>query len=88
MEVWADWHDALWWALDGFHLGRSAPGTIEEMLVHDGPLLGFAVPGSWDARGRGSEGEAEGLRERGWPGRCSRRAMFSEVRPSRCTRSD
>ena len=57
MEVWADWHDALWWALDGFHLGRSTPGTIEAMVVHDGPLLGFAVPGSWDARGRGSDAE-------------------------------
>lgn len=57
MKVWAQWHDTLWWALDGFHLGRVAPGTIEAMVVHDGPLLGFAIPGSWDARSRGTDAE-------------------------------
>ena len=57
MEVWGQWHDALWWSLDGFHLGRVVPGSIESLVVREGPLLGFAIPGSWDARGHGSDEE-------------------------------
>ena len=54
MDAWASWHDALWWTLHGFALGQIVPGGIEAPVVHDGPLLRFGVPGSWDARGTGS----------------------------------
>ena len=54
LSVWPQWHDALWHALRGFSLGQPAPGPVEALLVHEGPLLGFALPGSWEARSRGS----------------------------------
>lgn len=52
LSAWAQWHDALWWALDGFHLGTVSAGTIEAMVAYEGPFFGFAVPGSWEARGQ------------------------------------
>lgn len=52
LSDWSQWHDALWWALDGFHLGKTAAGSIEAMVACEGPFLGFAVPGSWEARGQ------------------------------------
>ena len=53
LDVWSQHHDALWHAIDGFRMGQSAAGTVEALVAHDGPLLGFALPGSWDARGHG-----------------------------------
>jgi len=50
---WPAHHDALWHALDGFRLGQHRRGSVEPLVAHEGPLLGFAVPGSWDARGVG-----------------------------------
>ena len=55
LSVWPQWHDALWHALRGFSLGKAARGPVEALLVHEGPLLGFALPGSWEARSRGSQ---------------------------------
>ena len=53
MTDWAAHHDALWHAVEGFRLGQHRRGSVEPMLAHEGPLLAFAVPGSWDARGAG-----------------------------------
>jgi hypothetical protein len=53
LPLWSVWHDALWFALDSFRLGRPGRGTVEELVVRGGHLLGFAMPGSWDARGDG-----------------------------------
>ena len=53
LEDWPRHHDALWHALDGFRLGRCERASVESMVGHEGPLLGFAVPQSWDARGEG-----------------------------------
>ncbi|MGH1344671.1 MAG: hypothetical protein ACRBN8_24140 [Nannocystales bacterium] len=54
-RIWSQWHDPLWFALDSFHLGHPSRGPVEELVVRGGPLVGFALPGSWDARGDGSE---------------------------------
>ncbi|MEM6992193.1 MAG: hypothetical protein AAF721_16905 [Myxococcota bacterium] len=51
VEQWPLWHDRLWVSLDGFALGRSRRGTVEPLVTRDGPLLRFATPASWDARG-------------------------------------
>lgn len=53
LEDWSAHHDALWHSIDGFRLGRCERASIESLAGHEGPLLGFAVPGSWDARGVG-----------------------------------
>ena len=53
--LWAQWHDALWFSLRSFYLGRPSRGPVEELVVRGGPLLGFAIPGSWDARGEGGD---------------------------------
>ena len=53
LESWPQHHDALWHSIDGFRLGRCERKTVESLVAHEGPMLGFAVPGSWDARGRG-----------------------------------
>lgn len=53
LAAWPKHHDALWHALDGFRLGRCERSSVESLVGHEGPLLGFAVPGSWDARGGG-----------------------------------
>ena len=53
LSAWSKHHDALWHALDGFRLGRCQRASIEAINGHEGPLLGFAVPGSWEARGGG-----------------------------------
>ncbi len=55
LSVWPQWHDALWHALDGFALGQVQRKPVEALVVREGPLLGFALPGSWDARSTGSE---------------------------------
>jgi len=55
LPLWSRHHDALWHAIDGFQLGQQARGTVESLVAHQGPLLRFAVPGSWDARGQGDE---------------------------------
>jgi len=55
LPLWSRHHDALWHAIDGFQLGQATRGTVESLVAHEGPLLGFAVPGSWDARGQGDE---------------------------------
>ena len=53
LEAWSEHHDALWHAIDGFRLGRCERTSVEALVGHEGPLLGFALPGSWDARGGG-----------------------------------
>lgn len=55
LPMWSQWHDALWWSLEGFLLGQVSAGTVEELVVHEGPLAGFGLPGSWEARLRVSE---------------------------------
>ena len=57
LDAWSQWHDALWWALDGFHLGRPSRAPVEALVGREGPLLTFGVPGSWDVRGEGNEAE-------------------------------
>ncbi|MGH1348446.1 MAG: hypothetical protein ACRBN8_43240 [Nannocystales bacterium] len=59
LPLWPGHHDALWHAINGFQLGQQTRGTIESLVVREGPLLGFAVPGSWDARGEGDETRME-----------------------------
>ena len=55
LEAWSAHHDALWHAIDGFRLGRCERTSVESLVGHEGPLLGFAVPQSWHARGDGNE---------------------------------
>ena len=57
LHAWSQWHDALWWTLDGFHLGRPRRAPVEALVGREGPLLAFGVPGSWDVRGEGNEVE-------------------------------
>ncbi len=57
MADWMAWHDALWASLRGFDLGAPQRGSIEALVAWDGPLLSFALPGSWDCQGvRGDDG--------------------------------
>ena len=57
LHMWSQWHDALWWTLDGFHLGHPSRAPVEALVGREGPLLAFGVPGSWDIRGAGNEAE-------------------------------
>lgn len=50
---WGAWHDRFWVALDGFSPVAANNGGIEALACKSGPLLRFAVPASWAARGRG-----------------------------------
>ncbi|MBV1861567.1 MAG: hypothetical protein KUG77_24325 [Nannocystaceae bacterium] len=54
-RIWSQWHDPLWFALESFYLGHPRRGPVEELVLRGGPLVGFAMPGSWDARGDGDD---------------------------------
>lgn len=55
LDRWPRLHDSLWHSLEGFRLGQPpARKSIEALTPCSGPLLRFAVPQSWAARGMGS----------------------------------
>lgn len=78
LDVWPKWHDSLWASLDGFALGtKPAQRTIESLTPREGPLVRFATPQSWDARGSGSK--REGVRWAAAPVRDVQRGSLLQV---------